>query len=65
LVISTDKTEVGEKGSSLMDRDNGHARFLTPDNRRAIGKNLERSFPLDRTPIFQDVLKAIEAVERR
>lgn len=40
--------------------------FLTEGNLRAVGKNLGRVYPIDDTPIFQDLLQALsEAEERR
>jgi hypothetical protein len=42
----------------------GHA-FLTNANRRAIGKNLERMYPIDDCPTFADLLTRIAAAERK
>lgn len=38
--------------------------FLTESNLRAIGKNLERVYPIDDAPHFQDLLAAIDQAER-
>jgi hypothetical protein len=42
----------------------GHA-FLTEANRRAIGKNLERMYPVDDQPAFAELLGRIEGAERK
>jgi hypothetical protein len=38
--------------------------FLSHANRRAIGRNLERIYPIDGGPAFEDLLARIAAVER-
>jgi hypothetical protein len=39
--------------------------FLTESNLRAIGKNLERIYPIDSAPAFEDLLAALDEAERR
>ena len=39
--------------------------FLTKANLKAIGKSLERVYPIDHSPEFADLLAAIEEAERK
>jgi hypothetical protein len=39
--------------------------FLSDANRRAIGRNLARMYPVDRGPGFEELLGRMNAVERR
>jgi hypothetical protein len=38
--------------------------FLTEENLRTIGKNLEHVYPIDDTPAFADLLAAIDKADR-
>jgi hypothetical protein len=43
----------------------GAKAFVTGANLHAIGKNLERAFPLDRSPDFSELLTRIEQARQR
>lgn len=39
--------------------------FLTQANMRALGKNIERIYPIDHSPAFGDLLAKIDEAERK
>jgi hypothetical protein len=41
------------------------AAFLTPANLRAIGKNLQRAYPVDDARSFDGLLKALDQAVRK
>lgn len=47
-----------------MERKSFAAAFFTDANLRAIGKNLDRIYPIDESPVFSDLLAAIDRAQR-
>jgi hypothetical protein len=54
-----------EKGAAVERQPVVAIAFLTEANLRAIGRNLERIYPINDNPAFADLLAAIEMAERR